>query len=569
MKTFFTFIILFSSITIFAQAPNCLWARNMAGNSVDQAEEAALDAAGNAYVTGWFQGDSLSFDTITIHNAGSFTRDFFIVKYDASGNVLWAKSAGGADDDLGMGISACPDSNIIVTGYFRSPLMTLGSFTLVNSDTNGYSNDIFIVKYDPAGNVLWAKREGGTSNDMANAVATDSTGNAVITGYYLSPHIIAGTDTLVNPDSALNEANVFLIKYDPSGNVLWARSEGGSGSEYAVDVSCGKGDSIVITGYFNSSFRIGSDSLMNTDTSINRHTDLFIAKYDSPGNPVWATCAGGSGANDETNSVSIDPSGNIIICGHYGSAAMFDTTAITSAGLFDVFVGKYDGTGKLLWVKSTGGTYHDYAWDAFADANGDILITGFFGSPFINFDAITLSNASPGGSGDLWLTKLGASGNALWAMRAGTAADEGATSVISDAAGAIFLTGGYSGANITIQGIQLTNSTAPGYQDSFLAKFEGNDTATGVVQQEDHYQLSIYPNPGNGIFIVSSELTVPSQLIITNVLGETIYTLGMKSSGAPVRKEIDLHAQPGGVYFVRLIPGSGAQRPLTQKIIIR
>src|SRR5262249_42166161 len=149
-----------------------------------------------------------------------------IAKYDSSGNVLWAKSAGRPAYDEGLGITGGLFGKGIITGYFGGLLITFDTTVLY---CLGLSN-IFFVKYDPSGNVLWAKKAGGTGGDLGAAVSADVSGNIFVTGYIQSPSVTFGTITLT--DSGGHD--FFIAKYDSSGNVLWAKSAGGTQNDAGV-----------------------------------------------------------------------------------------------------------------------------------------------------------------------------------------------------------------------------------------------------------------------------------------------------------------------------------------------
>ncbi|MCX6146500.1 MAG: SBBP repeat-containing protein [Candidatus Kapabacteria bacterium] len=208
-KTITIFIFAFISLSnlVNAQAPNCLWAKKAGGTTEDVSNSVTTDASGNVYVTGYFTSPTITFGTTTITNTGGY--DIFIVKYDAAGTVLWAKSAGGTDSDYGSSLTTDASGNVYVTGRFVSPTITFGTTTLTNP--GGY--DIFIVKYDAAGTVLWAKSAGGTSDDHGRSVSTDASGNVYVTGYFTSPTITFGTTTLTNA----GENDIFIAKYAGTG----------------------------------------------------------------------------------------------------------------------------------------------------------------------------------------------------------------------------------------------------------------------------------------------------------------------------------------------------------------
>ncbi|MBI3502643.1 MAG: SBBP repeat-containing protein, partial [Bacteroidetes bacterium] len=122
-----------TSYIVSAQSPAYLWAQHAGGTSYDEGRSIATDANGNVLVTGIFQSSTITFGTTTLTNANAGYPDIFIVKYDASGNVLWAKSAGGTSADYGYGIAADANGNVLVTGYFLSPAITFGTTTLTNA----------------------------------------------------------------------------------------------------------------------------------------------------------------------------------------------------------------------------------------------------------------------------------------------------------------------------------------------------------------------------------------------------------------------------------------------------
>src|SRR3989338_2819744 len=139
------------TINTFAQMPHWSWAKSAGGASWDLGYSVSTDASGNVYMTGRFNISTITFGTTTLTNAGDY--DIFIVKYDAAGNVLWAKSAGGTSSDVGTCVSTDASGNVLMTGSFQSPAITFGTTTLTSV---GYG-DIFIVKFDATGNILWAK----------------------------------------------------------------------------------------------------------------------------------------------------------------------------------------------------------------------------------------------------------------------------------------------------------------------------------------------------------------------------------------------------------------------------
>lgn len=380
---------------------NVVWAKSFGGSGSENAISIHLSVGGSVYMTGYFSSTLLTFGTYTLNGSGN--KDFFIAKFDSNGNVLWAKSAGGSQDDFAYSVTTDPAGNVIAAGYFESGLITFGSTTLTNSGVADY----FIVKHDPAGNVLWAKNGSHTRADIARSVAADASGNIYMTGYFYGSTMVFGTYTLTNtsvttpPVSDPEGVDMFLVKYDASGNVLWAKSAGGREHEYGIAVSLVSGD-VYLGGYFSSnSFAIGTSTLMNANT--NTTNDIFIAKYDVNGNEIWANSAGGTNW-DYLSAINTDASGNLYVSGQYQSISMsFGSNTLLNMGTYDGFLAKYDVLGNSLWAVNVGGDANDNVMGISFDAAGDGYITGYYLSTALTFSTTVLNNS---GNFDVYVAKL-------------------------------------------------------------------------------------------------------------------------------------------------------------------
>jgi hypothetical protein len=374
-----------------AQSPQWQWSKNSGGSSRDYTGGIATDVSGNIYVAGSFYSTSINFGTITLTNADNTgnTQDIFIVKYDSSGNVIWAKNAGGpTNDDSGASIVTDPIGNIYLAGSFYSPSINFGTNTLTNTDNTGNTRDIFIVKYDSSGNVIWAKNAGGQKNEGGAGIVTDASGNVYMTGTFYSPSINFGTNTLTNTDSTGNTCDIYIMKYDSSGNVLWAKSAGVPGWDYVESIAKDFSGNVYITGEFgNTPITFGTITLTNAGSK-----DIFIVKYDGSGNVTWAKRAGGT-AWDEGNGIFIDTTGNILLTGYFESSTIsFGTTILSNQGSSDIFIAKYDTSGNVLWAIRAGGTLADEGKKIITDATGNVYIIGDFASSSLNIGTTTLTN---------------------------------------------------------------------------------------------------------------------------------------------------------------------------------
>ena len=518
-------ILITTQIFSFAQSLNWEWAKSAGGLKHEEAYSVSTDDIGNFVVSGNFRSTSLTFGNTTLTNKGG--DDIFVVKYDPNGSVLWAKSVGGINNDLAYGVSIDTSGNIVITGVFSSPSLTIGSTTFTNSG----DFDIFVIKYDPNGNVLWAKSAGGINSDIAYCVSTDVSGNIVVTGTFSSPTLTFGSTSLANKGSD----DIFVVKYDLNGNILWAKSAGGLNEEYSFYVSTDVSGNIVLTGTFSSP-TLSFDS--TTLTRIGRNT--FVVKYDPNGNVLWAKSTDGNNW-DVSYSVSTDVNGNIILAGYTGSPTLtFGSTTLTNKGGDDIFVVKYDPIGNVLWAKSVGGINSDVAEEISTDASGNIVVVGYFNSITLSSGTTSLTN---NGGYDIFIIKYDPNGNILWANSVGGVNTDAAYGISTDIFGNNIMVGVFGSPSVTFGSTTLTNM---GDGDMFVAKLS-LATGIGVVNKET--VMLIAPNPFNNIALIQlPEAVNNAEIIIRDLLGERI--LASKFSGKEYL--LEKGTMSPGVYFVEI-----------------
>ena len=331
------------------QFGNEIWAKGETG----YANNISTDNSGNLYLIGVFYNQSITIGSFTLTKADTTSAwpDIFIVKYNALGNVIWAKSegSGGAEERLYIATNAL--GNVFITGvhgYF--PTLTVGTFTLTNvgNSANGY--DIFTIKYDSLGNVIWVKGAGGIDgNDGTLGIATDAADNVYITGDYYASSITFDTTILTNQDTS-GGFDSFIAKYDASGNLQWAHGIGGTGGEFAQDISIDFSNDIYVTGVYSDSISFGATTLYNVNYGA---FNIFIAKYDNLGNVIWATYAEGTD-QDYGRSISTDPFGNVFVGGNYISSNLtFGTNTLLYQGGVDIFIAKLGNNLTEIEVKNS------------------------------------------------------------------------------------------------------------------------------------------------------------------------------------------------------------------------
>ncbi len=452
--------------TLFAQ-----WALQAGGTSYDYGYGIAVDGSGNSYVTGYFSG-TVDFDpgagTANLTSAGS--GDIFIAKYDASGNYVWAGNMGGTFADYGYGIAVDGSGNSYVTGYFQGTADFDPGAGTANLTSAG-SRDIFIAKYDASGNYVWAGNMGGTSYDIGYGIAVDGSGNSYVTGYFQgTADFDPGTGT-ANLSSA-GSIDIFIAKYDASGNYVWAGNMGGTSNEFGFGIAVDGSGNSYVTGYFEGTvdFDPGTGT---ANLSSAGNNDIFIAKYEASGNYAWAIQAGGT-SNDIGYGIAVDGSGNSYVTGYFQGTVDFDpgtgTVNLSSAGGYDIFIAKYDASGNYAWAIQAGGTSDEFGFGIAVDGSGNSYVTGYFQGT-ADFDpGAGTANLTSAGNNDIFIAKYDASGNYVWAGNmGGTSADYG-YGIAVDGSGNSYVTGYFQGTADFDPSANTYNLTSAGSSDIFVAK---------------------------------------------------------------------------------------------------
>jgi hypothetical protein len=319
---------------------NAVWATTSAAStSWTDGTGISLDANGNVYVSGTFSDGNITFGSVTLTNTSFIFDDIFLVKYDNSGNVIWAKSAGGNSDDYVTGLRTDANGNSYLTGYSNSASMTFSSVTFP-STVSGY--EIFVAEYDNAGNVIWAKGDGVTASLYKPAIDIDGSGNCYITGYFNGTSATFGTTTLTN--AGIND--IFIVKYNNAGNVVWAKRAGGTDFDEGHSISTDVNGNSYITGFFRGTITFGTFTF--TTFTAAGGPDIFVAKYDSSGNVIWAKNVSYGINPDIGDGISISH-GKAYVTGHFFSPTIsFDTHAIVNVDNTiypaNVFVAKIDSS---------------------------------------------------------------------------------------------------------------------------------------------------------------------------------------------------------------------------------
>ncbi len=540
------FTLAFLFFSQFANAQDFVWAKQMGGTSLESGNSITLDASGNIYTTGSFIG-TVDFDPgVGIFNltskVGSF--DIFISKIDAAGNFVWANKIGGNGIDYSSSIVLDAAGNIYTTGYFEKTTDFDPSSAFVNLTAVGV-RDIFISKLNSAGNFVWAKQLGGIGIEIGYSISLDASGNVYTTGFFSGTVDFDPGSGVFNLDTVGGD-DLFISKLDSSGNFVWAKTIGGIGKELGSFISLDSFGNIFITGDFENTVDFDpSAGIFNLTSSGDR--DIFILKLDALGNLVWVKQMGATDS-DRGRSLSIDAFGNVYTTGSFSETVDFDPSAgtfnLTSAGGFDIFISKLDNAGNFVWAKKMGGTNSDQSTSIMLDNIGNIYTTGGFrGTADFDPSAGTFNFTSLG-SIDIFISKLDATGNFVWAKQLGGVSEDNGFSISLDASANVYTTGSFRETVDFDPGLGVFNLISEGLNDIFISKLSNG--TSGIAGNSSNSDINIYPNPTKNQINFSVETNVQ----LTNITGQLIVEKNNVSM-------LDLSEHAAGLYFITLLDKKG------------
>lgn len=416
--------------------------------------------------------------------AGEF--DLYLLKIGAAGDTLWTRTFGGALTEYGYDIHTTSDGGFILVGSTKS--FGVGK------------KDIYLIKVDSSGNILWQRTYGGAEDDDGWSVRQTSDRGFIICGSSSS--------------SGAGYSDLILIKTDSVGQTLWSKTFGGAGGESGASVRELNGGGFVA---------VGSTGSFGTG-----YSSVYLVRTSANGDSLWAKDFGGAAA-DFGNAVEVALDGSFLIAG---------ATASIGAGYSDFYLLKVDAAGTKLWEKTFGGSKDDRAYSIFATRDGSYILTG-------------TTESYGAGMIDLYAVRVNPDGDQIWARAYGGAKADYGRMVFQDRSRDYILVG-------------YTYSFGSGGSDLYLAKIQGETTPVddhNFSLLPGHFILfQNYPNPFNQTTII--EFAVPRstavEIGIYNLLGQLVrgWTLGVVLAG---RQSIIWDGcdnagreAASGIYFFRL-----------------
>ena len=453
---------------------NASFADSFGGSSSDEITSVTTSSDGGYVVGGDFVSANITVGDYTFTNNGNSQSDSYIIKYNANNYIEWVDSFGGNKDDKITSVSSTSDGGYIVGGYFSSDSIQVGNYTLTRT-VNGQS-DNYIIKYNKNGEVEWADSFGGSKIDEITSVSSTSDGGYIVGGYFTSDNIKIGNYTLTNNGGY----DGFIIKYSNSGEVEWARSVGGTSSDYINSVATTSDGEYIIGGYFNSAEIQAGDYTLTR----NGGYDGMIIKYNKNGEVKWADLFGGS-SGDEITSLSSTSDGGYIVGGYFTSDNIkIGNYTLTNNGGRDSFIIKYSANNEIEWSKSFGGSKDDEITSVVGTQDENYIVGGYFSSDNLTVGDYTLTNN--GGAYNSFILKYNTNNEIEWADSYGDSNSATINTIVATNNDGIIIGGYFYGDSVKIGDYILENQgniTPDGYlSDGFIAKIYP-DTNIPEVQE--------------------------------------------------------------------------------------
>lgn len=541
-------LIFFLVLSTYSNGQVLDWVHDIGVNTgYDQGENLIYKDA-HIYIIGKFEGQNVDFDfsstsSFTLSSNGGF--DIFVAKYDSSGNFVWAFSIGGSQDDIGRDLAIYNDQLFIIGDFESNNTDFDPSSNTANLSSHGDA-DIFVAKFDTAGNYINAMHMGDPYKDKGNAIDVDANG-IYITGYFQGNNVSfspLGGNSITLSDYG-SDLDIYIASYNHSLAGRWGFRIGKDEDDESNDIDVHNG-SVYVTGYFkgdNVDFNPGSGNnylhseehctsitIINiTITTCTTTPDIFIAKYDAnTGAYQWAFDIGNNVRQFNIFGYKIGfergqkiqvVNNKIYLGGVFSGTVDFDpssgNTNLTTGGLNvcllvcfyvwpdDCFIAQYDLNGNFEWARNFGDKANvipDELYGMSVNDSGDVAVSGIFANSILDLSTPLTTNQNNGW--DFYVTQFDKDGNFDWAFSAGGSGTssndaDNAKGLVHDNKGSIYVTGRFFSPNAHFDPNPPPQTTlySGSSADAFIAKYFD----APVCFKFDKIELTQLYNNANGM----------------------------------------------------------------------
>ena len=547
------------------------WARNeFSAEGISN----VVDYYGNSYVLGWFGPGIEILGTDTLNKCGS-DEAILVMKYNRGGNRLWAISSE-KSRAIPYSITIDKYANVYVVGVYEDSI-TFGTHQL---HAPGINFKYFVSKINTVGTVVWAKDLGSAYTEDTGSIGnhaeitTDTAGNILLTCSFINNPVI-GSFTLTNNDVSNQSTDIMVAKLDSAGNVIWATSYGGTDNDVPAGISVSPQMNTYLVGNFASgSLTVGSTVLALDTGAIFEASNLFLAKIDETGSPVWAIKPYGSGIYGNTvNDVSTDNADCVYIVGNYADTPFNiqgHTLPFGATNQMNGFVAKFRPSGTLGWIKEMGGPYINPIDIDVDRCTSSIWVVGAINP--IGPDTVDgyILNPPPGTIDGVFFVGWHADASLIATSALITGGDDEIGIAVDDSGNVMICADLYESMIVDTDTLTYTFG-----EPIYLAKYVSGDTcseyehALGLTETEAsrasrQAEVLVYPNPATDIstLIIEGETCANCTMILTDMAGRQVYEASI-SGNESIFSVSQLQA---GVYMLKITSPDRSQK--NQKLVV-
>lgn len=495
-----TLLVACSVSTTFAQ-PRWQWVKTGIGPAFDVGNAMDIGPDGDLFVVGTYY-DSVSFDGKVLPSIGSY--DIFSARYSPAGILRDWDSYGSLYLDESKSIAVDKNGNYYVCGIFNTEAQVGGA--IITSIDDGYTDDIFLAKFDKYGVMGWVKVFGSVDyDDDVPYVAVDSLGNVYLAGGYGETGVFDSKNI-----ASKGKLDIYISKISAAGDVIWVQSYGGSENDFARSVAVSpNGDRIYIAGSFISNVDFGFKEIVSF---VNKE-DVFVQCFNANGVVQWAERIGSNSPDRDVN-ISSDKTGELFITGAFFGLTTFFSQQIQANGEFfsDMYIARVGKDGAIGVLETYGGPYNDAGLAVTTDASGAFYVTGYYDSTSV-FGGTTVNSA---GGRDVFVARFFPNGSFEWIRTAGGVFDDEGRGIAVSPSGIPYVSG-FIDTEAWFEGMKVEGDLT----DPFVAALEcGPDTR--MVPDLD--EITICEGSDTSIFIRAGY-----PLYVWNVGGGVVQS-GIKNS---------------------------------------
>jgi len=521
-----------------AQSTTWNWTRQLNGpTNEEEIDAVASDAAGNVYISGKFE-QSVEIEGVNLPLISAGLPDIMFTKYDIDGNMIWTKQYGSTGNDNVFDADCDSQGNIILSGYFEGTV-TFDTITL--SALGG--TDMMVLKFNPNGNIIWAKQMGGSSDDGGNEVSV-GVNDRIVVGAQSEGVFSAGSFSFPNTGSQ----DAYLISITSDGTVEWVRSVQGAGLARAKSVYI----DAVGNSYLGGDF-VGPNAIIAPSDSFSLNyvglRDAYVSSWTPNGELRWYKSWGGNGV-ELCKGITTNDQLEVYLVGPLSQSVNFEGQQLTSLGEADLFIWKTDSLGNSLWLRQISSVENITGGEVVTGPDGGVI-----GGISIIGNAYFQTNGPDTiiqtGSTEKWPAFM--QYNSDGSLNLVSLPDDcytGRFGEISRSGSTVYLDIEYNGqvdfsGNI-IDTDQLSN------RDGAIVSLSLDDPTLSISQIADQsFNIRVYPNPTKGQVSISINKQVSAlKLQVFNAIGELVQS---KQITGMSEFSHQLPETPG-IYFLRLYP---------------